>query len=535
MQLFGTTSAPSSPEITSISGASQNADVWGESHETPHVIQLQQAIKSISAASSSRLQLQSVQLQDILKQLQKLKPISSNDAPDDGQPTSSKEQELEWLLVSKTTAQVYGLVVNILLEQTIRLTRDIWYWDVILGSYSMTGLYSVQILPQRLWRWAREIYHDTRQRLQSVQNTTGPQSQRDTSIRDSWYRFYGLVKDSMRDHSITSMQSQLMSPLTLCRAGIRRKKSHLKRLREMSASSLGILMDEGLTFDMDDGTFTASEGHVSYDKEWRSVVSKSVTLMGTALQKVTILELGPSDFEESVFLCVDEDSETVQHRTGNEQLSAKSTWLANRLQQILSDYVPKHIATYEHLVAEHGKPSRIVRYWLPALMAILSSSTVLRICLNRKTEILEWIRDLGTTMRDFWYNWVVDPLKKVVGTIRHDEDSEVALMSKGSLEGDKASLERMVLDFVKDNSSSDTKFSDPEIASLRDKINEGDLTPVLKAYEKDLRRPIMGTIRGDLIRALLIQIQKTKVDIEVAVGGIDALLKSQELVFGQVA
>ena len=44
----------------------------------------------------------------------------------------------------------------------------------------------------------------------------------------------------------------------------------------------------------------------------------------------------------------------------------------------------------------------------------------------------------------------------------------------------------------------------------------------------------MGTVRGNLIRALLIQIQKTKVDIEVAMGGIDALLKSQELVFGFV-
>lgn len=42
----------------------------------------------------------------------------------------------------------------------------------------------------------------------------------------------------------------------------------------------------------------------------------------------------------------------------------------------------------------------------------------------------------------------------------------------------------------------------------------------------------MGTIRGDLVRALLIQVQKTKVDVELAVSGIDALLKSQELVFG---
>ena len=42
----------------------------------------------------------------------------------------------------------------------------------------------------------------------------------------------------------------------------------------------------------------------------------------------------------------------------------------------------------------------------------------------------------------------------------------------------------------------------------------------------------MGTIRGNLVRALLIQVQKTKVDVELAVSGIDALLKSQELVFG---
>jgi hypothetical protein len=44
----------------------------------------------------------------------------------------------------------------------------------------------------------------------------------------------------------------------------------------------------------------------------------------------------------------------------------------------------------------------------------------------------------------------------------------------------------------------------------------------------------MGTVRGDLVRALLIQIQKTKVDVEVAISGIDTLLKSQELVFGWV-
>jgi nuclear-control-of-ATPase protein 2 len=57
---------------------------------------------------------------------------------------------------------------------------------------------------------------------------------------------------------------------------------------------------------------------------------------------------------------------------------------------------------------------------------------------------------------------------------------------------------------------------------------------VLRAYERDLQKPFMGTVRGDLVRALLIQIQKTKVDVEVAIGGIDSLLKSQELLFGLI-
>jgi nuclear-control-of-ATPase protein 2 len=132
---------------------------------------------------------------------------------------------------------------------------------------------------------------------------------------------------------------------------------------------------------------------------------------------------------------------------------------------------------------------------------------------------------------------VIEPIKKIIGTIRHDKDSEVAIMSKESLRGDRESLERMVVDFAIDNSQATTgggPLSEAQISEIRGKVKEGDLTPVLLAYEKDLRQPFMGTVRGDLVRTLLIQVQKTKVDVEVALSGIDALLKSQELVFGFV-
>ncbi|MCJ1470915.1 Nuclear control of ATPase protein 2 [Pseudocyphellaria aurata] len=512
------------PELSAASDSAL-ASVTNADSDRTRIIQLQLLIKSLSTASASRVLLKSATIQNVLQQARLVHSTATAAAPE-------QLQELEWLLVSKSTVQTYGLILNALLEQIISLSRDIKYWDEVLSSYTRTGLYSVQVSPRCFWRWATDIYLDTCQKFQAIQ-TGEVHPQTSSSISDRWTQFYGLVKKSVRERSLANMQSKITSPFAVSRTEVRRKQSHLKRLREMSASGLGVLLDEGLTFDMDDEVFTTSKNHTAEDKEeWRSVVSKSVVLMETVLRNVTLLELGANEFEDTVFTSLDDDPEIVQH--GSAEQPSESARLASRLQHLLCNYLPRHVENSRKIVKEHGRPSRIVRYWLPTVLLIFSSTTLLRILFIRKAEIMTWVRDLVSTAKDFWYNWILEPLKKVIGTIRHDEDSEVALMSKRSLEGDRNSLERMVVDFAQDTSSNNVGLNDEEIADLRAKVKEGDLTPVLKAYEKDLRRPFIGTIRGELIRALLIQIQKTKVDVDIAVGGIDALLKSQELVFGFV-
>jgi nuclear-control-of-ATPase protein 2 len=57
-------------------------------------------------------------------------------------------------------------------------------------------------------------------------------------------------------------------------------------------------------------------------------------------------------------------------------------------------------------------------------------------------------------------------------------------------------------------------YSDAQIADLTQKIREGDLTPVLRVYEEDIKQPIRSAVTGTLIRSLLIQVQKMKVSIE---------------------
>lgn len=220
-------------------------------------------------------------------------------------------------------------------EQTIPLSYDIWYWDEVLGSYTYTGLYTIQTSPLRFWEWVKDIYHDTRRRVSSLHND--PRSAFSTkdstsSTRDRWRQFYGLVQDSVRDRSMADIRRRVLSPIAICRSEARRKQHGLKRLREMSASGLGVLMDEGLSFDIKDESTIGVKGEAVDSHEWKDVVEKSVSLMDTVLRNVTNLDTGVSEFEDVVFAGVDADPETAIYAADS---ASRPAVLSKRLQHML--------------------------------------------------------------------------------------------------------------------------------------------------------------------------------------------------------
>ncbi|KAF7545070.1 hypothetical protein G7Z17_g9456 [Cylindrodendrum hubeiense] len=448
---------------------------------------------------------------------------------------SPYENEIEWLLVSKATIHLHGVVLNTLLEQIIPLNDDIWYWDDVLSSYTYSSLYTVQTSPVRLWAWSQEVYNTTKLRLRSGSIQSAPGDFVDstrTGLSQQWKQFYGIVQDSIRERSFANIQRKVLSPVALCRAEARRKQAQLRKLREITASGLGVLMDEGLQFGPDDDKAEMQDHH-----DLKGVVERSVALIDMVLKEVCTLDVNINDFEDKVFAGVEEDPELSVHLEDS-NATERPAILARRLLQIIDNTLPEHLTVMKGLATENGPPSPFVRYWLIASVGLLSSTTILRILFNRKADIVNWFLDFGATVQDFWFNWVVEPTGRVIQTIRHDKTSEIAIMSRDSLKADRESLERMVVDFALDKphfaSTSGMPLTDIQIAEIRSKVAEGDVTPVLRAFEQDLQSPLMGAIRGDLVRSLLIQVQKTKVDLEVAMTGIDSLLKSQELVFGFV-
>lgn len=170
-------------------------------------------------------------------------------------------------------------------------------------------------------------------------------------------------------------------------------------------------------------------------------------------------------------------------------------------------------------------PNFFLRYWpLLAILLHYGPGTSNKLWTNRE-HIVEWIKyNLVDTAVGFWNNWIVKPVGDMLAILR--DDDTLTITSKESLKSDLDSLDRMVLEYMRDNNV------DVDPAQVRQAVAQGDLTMMMSRYEKDIRTPYKLIVKGLLIRSILIQVQKTKVDGAVAINGIDKLLKSQQLLFG---
>ncbi|SPO05987.1 related to NCA2 protein [Cephalotrichum gorgonifer] len=517
--------------------------------ESPKALELLKIVKALSTPSSSDPLLPTWRVEQLLTQSQLV--MGGVDAPGQhpdgdvgGEIANLYEAEIGWLLVAKAAMQIYGAMLQTLIDQNISLDSHASYWYDISRSYSHAFILCVQKSPLKLWSFSRDVYHESTHRIRGLQapqediphdnnyelnddavTANGPTITTTMTLSQRWKQFYLIVRTTVQDRSLVNIQDRILSPIALCQAEAREKAYHIRRLKENVACGVGALVHEGLDFDAGG---------------WKDVLERSVSLMETVLVETPVLDGTVSDFEERIFRAVDNDPELANHV--DEDSAAAPRRLASRLLGILQHRLPRQASDTRALVRENGRPSAWVRYWLPAALGLLSSSAVLRFVTSRKADIVRWVSDLALTARDFWTNWVVEPVRKVVATIRHDEGREIALMGRDSLRTDLASLERMVVDFAvdkphfatADGSHQLAPLTAAQVAEIRTRVAQGDVTPVLRAFEKDLKSPLLGALKGDLVRSLLIQVQKSKVDMEVALSGIDALLRSQELVFGFV-
>lgn len=170
---------------------------------------------------------------------------------------SAYEHELEWLMLSKVTAQTYGQVLGTILELTIPLNDHLWYWDDVFGSYAQSVLYLIQMSPVWGWRWICGIYTDLKVRKGRLRES------RNDGDRGDWIELIHLVRQAvneklkivgfnLRDSVVRVLpmaSASILSPIARVKTEARAKQMALRRFRVLNANALGVLVGEALKQD----------------------------------------------------------------------------------------------------------------------------------------------------------------------------------------------------------------------------------------------------------------------------------------------
>ncbi|KAJ4969761.1 hypothetical protein NE237_002860 [Protea cynaroides] len=184
------------------------------------------------------------------------------------------------------------------------------------------------------------------------------------------------------------------------------------------------------------------------------------------------------------------------------------------------------------LVPKYRKPRRMTLYWFRYTCGAIGL-TVCSVWLLRHSSLMgssdidNWIREARDSTVSFWSDHVEQPLL----SIRDELFETFRRRHKGVMELEEVqltanSLHRMLLAF-----SEQTKGENfPENVS-----DQKMMEIVMVRYEKELMHPIQSLLGGELARALLIQIQKLKLDIETAMLELNQILRANEINFAILA
>lgn len=184
------------------------------------------------------------------------------------------------------------------------------------------------------------------------------------------------------------------------------------------------------------------------------------------------------------------------------------------------------------IVNKHRKPRRATRYWIRYTcgavgLSVCSMWLIRHSRLSGSHDIDNWVREAKDSTVSFLHDHVEQPLL----SIRDELFETFRKRHKGMMEHEEVqltanSLHRMLLAFTEQTEGKNLpkNASDQEMLEI-----------VMARYEKELEHPINNLLKGELARALLIQVQKLKLDTETAMLELNQILRANEINFAILA
>ncbi|KAJ3094213.1 Nuclear control of ATPase protein 2 [Phlyctochytrium planicorne] len=401
------------------------------------------------------------------------------------QRPSTAIQAARLSFLSSAVATINYYTVSFLLDAAIVQSPSIKFWQQVEASYFNIALHEIEDSPFHLYNYALKAAT----RIFSVETIQVRKSVSEVGL--------GLAVSLQTSPSLFDTAKK--------RIELKIKKLQQSRLRLASYAGLlsrfAILQNEDQPPTLDE-------------------IGLCLTAVKNVLERIFT---SPSleDSSKSYYQVAQETEELeISIRTHKSNISTKGLFKTSIKALRSVKKLPSFLrSSYEGLFI----PSPIRRLWLP-----VTSAAILALFIRRSfslSEVVSLYHETIKTASVFVSEWLLRPIRDIYETIRHRE-RKLALLGTESLNSDLESLQRMVVDFAKDHGSlaSGTKSID----SLLESVQRGDLTVVLEKYEEDIKFPLRKALSGDLIRSVLIQVQKGKVDMELAMTALDKLLRANE-------
>ncbi|KAF9199378.1 Nuclear control of ATPase protein 2 [Haplosporangium sp. Z 27] len=432
---------------------------------------------------------------------------------------------LEHLFMAKCTIAVYLNLLDIILSATLPLANEILYWQSLLDTS-----------PYRLYSLTRSVAISTQRHLESLIGTASQETKPKVNI----IQLLQFFPTFLSRHLIAQPVS---FPIAI-RYEITHHRKQLQRIREYQAECLGLLAEQGLNLNSEHiedsisasssslGTANTDDSTQQAEKFALEQISKSICLMERVLTKAS----------KDTHHVTDPQQQRVPSRNAARSLTVlgnlhgvsilENDQVLKHLKTLIKAEIPQYINQTETQAKQFHRPSWLTRIWIPALVGYFGLKFGIQYISEHRADLDEMLEEGWDTIRRFVTDWVWEPSVRIMEIIRHtDKQGSLQMLGNESLKSDIASLERMVLDFGKEH----YHMASDELGLLSKAVHNGDISMIMRAYEQELKTPLKGAVAGHLIQTLLIQIQKTKVDVEVAMAALDKLLKANELNFAFLA
>ncbi|KAF8578065.1 NCA2-domain-containing protein [Ramaria rubella] len=393
-----------------------------------------------------------------------------------------EEKALRKAAIGAIAASLYGQVLNVYLQQAADADAEANWWAELEHSRHRLAWYLIETLPFRLKRAFDTIIHTLRTRnlaltprvfTPSSLRQLFPASSRPTQLAISFF-----------PHLSYHSRVIFHSPFKLTRQECQSRHQALRAIRNDCAERLGRLAAFNALFLLD-------------------------------------------RHEHDLLICM---IQRVIDHADSVEISRPEHALVASLSDININKLPNISRLHEVGMSSLRRPSRLTRLWPRFVIIPPITFVIFRLIYGSQKTIGEHLFLALETLAGFWNGYLVQPFRDVLDTVRTGGEEGARIVSQEGVKADMESLERMVMALSKEKYS----FTDSEMEGLSMQVRRGDLTPVLKVYEEDIKSPLRSAVTGSLVRSLLIQVQKMKVDVDIALSGIDKLLKSQELTFAFV-